>query len=183
MNVNQDLAELDVTKRSSKRAKVTVDEDAAAASPPLPPDAWANVMEYLPLADVMALSSTSKSIHDDATPLVKILHMTIACEMNPNLAKKFRNVRDMFIYSLGSYQRVIDDEDDDGDGTAADKHVIDFETSVRAVPFLSNNFAKLERVYFGGTTLDGHLEPFVNKDEMERDNWIANRNSIQLCQR
>jgi hypothetical protein len=69
--------------------------------PTLPPDAWANVMEYLPLADVMSLSSTSKSIHDDATSLVKTLHIIKSCEMNQNLAKKFRNVRDIFILLVG----------------------------------------------------------------------------------
>ena len=90
-----------MAERSSKRAKITVDAAAAAAFPTLPPDAWANAMEYLPLADVMSLSSTSKSIHDDATSLVKTLHIIKSCEMNQNLAKKFRNVRDIFILLVG----------------------------------------------------------------------------------
>jgi hypothetical protein len=172
MNENRDQPEeLDMAERSSKRLKAASPAEdsaaaAAAALPALPPDTWANVMGYLPLADVMSLSSTSKSIHDDATPLVTTLHISKAFEMNPNLARKFRDVRDIFIYSLGSYQQVQpDDEWYDGDGIFM--YIIDYETSARAVPFLSNSFTKLERVFFGSTLDDGQLKPYADMDYMD----------------
>jgi hypothetical protein len=74
-------------------------------------------------------------------------------------------------YSLGSYQWVREEFRDN----ETQKYVIDFETSVRAVSFLSNNFAKLERVYFGGTTLVGQLRPFVSRDGIGRNMWFTDR--------
>lgn len=75
---------LELQIRPAKRAKTTADENEAmvVAAPILPPDAWAAVIEYLPLPNVISLSLTFRAIYHDAIPLVTMLHITNAKQMN-----------------------------------------------------------------------------------------------------
>ena len=136
--------------RPTKRAKMTESETAVnmtmkQSQPTLPPDAWAAIMEYLSLSDAISLSSTSRTMYHDAAPLVTSIHVMDATEMKSSVSKCFTDVRDIYIYSL--HQVVL--EDSDAEMVRVIDHSIDFETSMRAAPFLSNNFVKLERVFFG----------------------------------
>jgi len=139
--------------RPTKRAKMTESETAVNMTvkqpqPTLPPDAWAAIMEYLSLSDAISLSSTCRTMYHDAAPLVTSIHIMDATEMKSSVSKCFTDVRDIYIYSL--HQVVLDHyTDDEEEIDFVRYHTIDFETSMRAAPFLSNNFVKLERVFFG----------------------------------
>ena len=100
----------------------------------------------------MSLSSVCRAINNDAIPLVEALHIQKASELNSALAKRFHNVRDVFIYSLveSEFLLVGNDDDSDEDDDIAEFYSVNFDTCIRAVPFLSNSFPKLERVFFGG---------------------------------
>lgn len=148
--------------------------DTKKSMPALPPDAWAVVMEYLSLSEAVTLSSTCRAAYD-AVPLVSTLHITETYEINCRATRRFQGVRDMFIYSLVKYDLLDTDEDDKGYNYlwGSQKLVIDsidYETTIRAAPFLSNNFKKLERVFFGGRADSGDEEeliPFVATPDEE----------------
>eukprot|EP00956_Cyclotella_meneghiniana_P002159 scaffold2424_cov62-Cyclotella_meneghiniana.AAC.12 len=139
--------------RPTKRVKISTecaDTATLTAPPSLPPDAWAAVMECLKLSDVLSLSSTCRAIYHDAVPLVTTLHITKPRQMDPFLSKRFTDIRDIYIYSLLNRQPDY-------------KYDVDFETSVRVATFLSNNFAKAERVFIG-CIIYGDLLPYIHWD-------------------
>jgi hypothetical protein len=127
-------------------------DEADAPTPTLPPDAWAMVMKYLPLSDVISIASTCRANYFDAVPLVTSLHIRRPNEMSSKLSMRFRDVREIFIYSLVEvqYLPIMDDDDSDMDHDVEEFYTINFDTSARVSSFLSNSFPKLERVFLGG---------------------------------
>ena len=112
----------------------------------LPAEMWAAVMGYLDFSSVLSMTATSRTMND-ATPLVSELHITDSCQLHGSVGRRFKEVDCVYIYSLTQIRDLEEDRDpDDEDEIDA---VIDFETSVRAVPFMYT-FANLKRVYFGG---------------------------------
>eukprot|EP00956_Cyclotella_meneghiniana_P008695 scaffold11866_cov23-Cyclotella_meneghiniana.AAC.1 len=156
--------ENDQPPAATKRVKTSTDNAGKAT---VAADSWAAVMEFLQLSDVLSLSSTCRVIYHDAVPLVTTLHITKSHQMNPLLAKRFRDVRDIYIYSLVQEQAI-------------NKWSVDFETSVRAATFLSNNFVKLERVCFGSTG-HGELEPYVHSLAKYSTDNHNNMSHLELC--
>ena len=154
--------------RPTKRVKTSAecaDTATLTAPPSLPPDAWAAVMECLKLSDVLSLSCTCRAIYHDAVPLVTTLHITKPRQMDPFLSKRFTDIRDIYIYSLLNRQPDY-------------KYDVDFETSVRVATFLSNNFAKAERVFI---VCISYGDPYIHWDTVKNsaDNRIKISNLIE----
>ena len=76
--------------------------------------------------------------------MLKQLHIDSASEMNLTIASRFREIRSIHINSL--LRQIIVEN--------VKLIEVDFETSVRLIPFLGR-FAQLQRVSFGGTGEDG----------------------------
>eukprot|EP00956_Cyclotella_meneghiniana_P024951 scaffold51060_cov65-Cyclotella_meneghiniana.AAC.5 len=123
----------------------------------LPAEMWAAVMGYLDFSSVLSMTATSRTMND-ATPLVSELHITKSCQLHGSVGRRFKEVNCVYIYSLTQIRDLEEDRDpDDEDEIDA---VIDFETSVRAVPFMYT-FANLKRVYFGGINVVSELYKVV----------------------
>jgi hypothetical protein len=147
---------------------------AAAASPiQLPEKMWALVMDFLPYKSVLDCALVSRSMLRDTMPLVTMLHLDGGpAQLNAGIASsRYRDVRDVYVYSLLRYSRGRDDaaaaavvggggreDDDDWDGDRAMR--VDADTASRAVPFLCH-FPRLERVFLGGMGPDGCASGFV----------------------
>ena len=102
----------------------------------------------LPFDDILSCGATCRTMND-ALPLLKVLRIDKAAQMNLPVASRFRDVREIHINSL---LKLVDL---DGEGYL-DMN-IDFETKIRTVPFLSR-FANLDRVYFWGKDADGNIK-------------------------
>jgi hypothetical protein len=113
----------------------------------LPPEIWAAVMENLDFSSTLSLSATSHAMYRDASSLVKVLHIDKSHQMHGSVGRRFRDAQDIYIYSLA--QLINDVDSDDWEGF---EWVTDFETTIRAVPFLSK-FNNIQRVFFGGRGL------------------------------
>ena len=137
--------------RQAKRNKQSNNETL------LPAEMWAAVMGYLDFSSVLSMTATSRTMND-ATPLVSELHITDSCQLHGSVGRRFKEVDCVYIYSLTQIKDLEEDRDsDDEDEIDA---VIDFETSVRAVPFMYT-FTNLKRVYFGGINIVSELYPVV----------------------
>ncbi len=80
------------------------------------------------------------------------LHMTHASQLHTCVGRRFKQVQHAFVYSLvQELQSQYNDENDDDDEDQ--ECIIDFDTSLRVIPFLST-FCNLQTVYFGGTCDD-----------------------------
>ena len=129
----------------------------------LPAEMWAAVMGYLDFTSVLIMTATSRTMYD-ASPLVYELHITKSCQMHGSVARRFKDVQSIFVYSLVQQSfRFADDYDDDVsyDSELAAWHCeVDYETCARAAPFLSA-FTNLKQVYFGGTDIHSNLYQMV----------------------
>ena len=101
----------------------------------------------LPFDDILSCSATCRTILNDALPLLEILRIDKATQMNLMIASRFRDIREIHINSL----LEVMDENDDGDGWTCIS--LDVETKLRLLPFLSR-FDMLERVVFEGKNRD-----------------------------
>jgi hypothetical protein len=145
-----------------KRVKHPNNEEAH-----LPPEMWAAVMNHLDFSSVLPMTATSRAMRD-AAPLVSELHINKSCQLHVSVGRRFRDVRDVFIYSFVPEMRseYINYENEEDDEEIDPEIVVDFETTVCAVPFLST-FSNLERVLFGGCIIDegfvdhGWFSPFI----------------------
>ncbi|KAL9178956.1 LOW QUALITY PROTEIN: hypothetical protein ACHAXT_011929 [Thalassiosira profunda] len=113
----------------------------------LPPEVWARVLEYSTFDAV--LTCVSRSMLHDALPLLKRLRIDKSSQLNLKVASRFRDIRDIEINCLLS-SRDLDMGDPD-DPIVCE---LDFDSRIRAVPFLSK-FDALESVHFGGKDEDG----------------------------
>ena len=106
----------------------------------------------LPFDDILSCSATCRTILNDALPLLEILRIDKATQMNLMIASRFRDIREIHINSL-----LKVNIDDDGDGwTDID---LCMETKIRLIPFLSR-FDKLDKLYFLGKDAEGDDIPF-----------------------
>ena len=129
-----------------KRCEAAADEGNTPVT--LPPEIFATVMNYLDYDSVLSCAATSKMLLRDAMPLVTILHIDRASQLN-TLASRFRDVKEINIYSL-----LLENGGDMIDGKVY--MTIDRNTVMRVLPFLSH-FTKIERVYFGGRMENGDV--------------------------
>ena len=133
--------------RPVKRSKSNENNEAD-----LPAVMWGAVMNYLEFSSVVSMTATSRAMRD-AVPFVSELHIHESCQMHVSLGRRFKGVRDLFIYSFlhlrepgDEYYSYYLEIDPDSDLETS-------ETSLRAVPFVSS-FTSLKTVYFGAIDTD-----------------------------
>ena len=133
----------------------------------LPPEVWAMTMGHLDYGSVLSCAATSRSMLRDVMPLVTMIHIEKSAEMNAMSSKRFRDVRDVNIYSLIRQEPLPLPHDSD-----YAESIVDRDTAMRAVPFLSR-FPKLERVVFRGKKSNGDIfgfeDVYIDEDEMENE--------------
>ena len=140
------------SERPAKRSKQPINETVH-----LPAEMWAAVMNHLDFSSVLSMTATARTMRD-AAPFVTELHVNKSSQMHASVGRRFSNVQTIYIYTL--IQQMKDDfynsdddfdeeEEDDDDDLEQD---VDFETTVRAVPFIVA-FANLKKIYFGGISV------------------------------
>ena len=144
-------------------------------------EVWGLVCDFLPYDSLLSVAATSRTMLHEVMPLVTMLHINKSTQLHAGIAKKrYRDIRDIYIYSLIEYTRRDDDEEDlvNEDNERGDIATIDSDTAERAVPFLCH-FGKLERVFLGGQRrLSGRVDGFQpngrtdNKDKEKIKNLI-----------
>ena len=113
----------------------------------LPAEVWAMVMIFLDYQSVLSCAATSRLMLRDAMPLVTNIHIHNASEMNANLFSRFRDVREINIYSLLEEREL--EGVFDVDGEPAHSFAVDGDSAMRVVPFISR-FPNLELCSWGG---------------------------------
>ena len=117
-------------------------------------------MDHLDYQSVLSCAATSKTILHDAMPLVKSLHIDNASEMNILLAKRFRDVQNINLFSLLKEKSVLDFDDYDDDEEEQLKFLsVQYDALLQMVSFLSQ-FHNLERVFLGGRKRNGEIVSF-----------------------
>ena len=136
----------------------------------LPPEVWAMTMCHLDYKSVLSCAATSRSMIRDVMPLVTMIHIEKSAEMNALSSMRFRGVRDVNIYSLIRQDPLPLPHDPN-----YTESIVDRDTAMRAVPFLSR-FPKLERVVFRGKKSNGDIIGFEDSyiDEDDMDNEVGN---------
>ena len=136
-----------LSERMAKRTKQTISEKVH-----LPAEMWASVMNCLDFSSVLSLTATTRTMRD-ATPFVTELHINKSCQMHTSVGRRFRDVQTIYIYTL--IQQIKNDFYGRGyeDGDEDTLQEVDFETSTRALPFVSA-FGNLKKIYFGGISVD-----------------------------
>ena len=130
-------------------------------------------MDFLPYESVLQTAAVSKSMLHEVMPLVTMLHINKSSQLYAgSIAARYRDVRDVYIYSLVDHvplDRAV------RDGVRISR--VDEDTAERAVPFLSS-FKKLERVFLGGQNVnrDDNVEGYMptNDTNDEERNIIKN---------
>ena len=117
---------------------------SSSSSTHLEPNLWAQILDFLPYESLLQTSLVSRSMLHEAMPLVTMLHINNSSQLYAgNIANRYRDVRDIYIYSLLKFP-------DDDDGISIENvDCVDDDTATRVVPFLCH-FPKLERVFVGG---------------------------------
>ena len=126
----------------------------------LPAVMWGAVMNYLEFSSVVSMTATSRAMRD-AVPFVSELHIHESCQMHVSVGRRFQGVRDLFIYSLVRLWNTWCDR--------CRYNIVecesDFETSLRAAPFVSS-FPSLKRVHFGARHDNGSFYRVIPRDEI-----------------
>ena len=110
-----------------------------------------NVNTDLPFETILACGATCRTMLH-AMPLLTKISIDESYQMNLAVASRFRDITEIHINSLLS---TIVQNEGMGDADEYTEVMIDFQSRIRVVPFLSR-FAKLNRVVFGGKTEDGN---------------------------
>ena len=123
-------------------------------------------MGYLDFKSILSCAATSRSMLHEAIPLVTTINIEKASEMNSIVSMRFRDVREVNIYSL---LRIVEHEE--GGDPAVIELIIDSESAMRVIPYLCR-FTKLERLFFGGKKSNGDIVGFKDGyiDEVEDGN-------------
>ena len=129
-----------------------------------PPEVWAAVMEHLDFASVLSLTAVSR-----AAPLVTVYILTNHIRFIA-VGRRFRDVQDVFIDSFIKSNVAEGALEED-----APELVIDSETCLQVVPFLTTSFCNLKRVKFCG--LDTVVD-FEDEHSNEYLGWLIDSISI-----
>ena len=182
-NTNSQLTVSSLDVRPTKRIKITSNSDlqsasfssSSSSSACLSSDIWALVMDFLPYESVLQTAAVSKSMLNEVMPLVTMLHINKSSQLYAgSIAARYRDVRDISIYSLIDYHPRTDQEDLWGEPPT-----IDEDTATRAVPFLSS-FKKLERVFLGGQNVNReyNVEGYMPTNDTDDEEKEVMRNLI-----
>jgi hypothetical protein len=137
------------------------DTPASYQQPILPAEVWAGVMQFLSFGDILTCGAVSRSLLHETMPLLTLLRIDKASQMHLGVASRFRDVTDIHINSL--MKEVVIDFDIDG--TEIKDVVVDLETRIKSIPFISRFLPTLERIHFGGKNRNGRdVEGFVPAD-------------------
>ena len=148
--------------RPPKRPRPTFDTARGESTPPpiplpeLLPEVWALVADFLPYVSVLRLAAVSRFMLEETMPRVTALHLHSPAQLHAGLARRYRDVKDVHVYSLIRYLSVSTHNQDD-----ECECVLDEDTAARAVPFLCH-FPRLERAFLGGQRPGhGRVEGFI----------------------
>ena len=181
-NTDSQLTASSLDERPTKRIKISSNSNtqsgasfssSSSSSACLSSDIWALVMDFLPYESVLQTAAVSKSMLREVMPLVTMLHINKSSQLYAgSIAARYRDVRDIYIYSLVEHipvDRVF------REGLRLSR--VDEDTAERAVPFLSS-FKKLERVFLGGQNVnrEDNVEGYMptNDTNDEERNIIKN---------
>jgi len=148
-------------------------QEICEASVSLLPEIWAMTMNHLDYKSILSCAATSRPMLRDVMPLVTTINIENAEEMHAITSTRLRDVREVNIYSL---LRIVEHEEgDDHEDPDTIELMVDRDTAMRSVPFMSR-FLKLERVFFGGKNSNGDVVGFADGfiDEDEDDNEAGN---------
>jgi len=153
------------TERASKRLKTSPagndgapPDDDTHAKLTLPPEVWADVMQFLPFGDIVSCGAVSRSLLRETMPLLTSLRIDTASQMHLGVASRFRDVTDIHINSLLT-EEMIDE------GSDARDIEVDIETRIKVIPFISRFLPTLCQVHFGGKNEDEEdIEGFAPAD-------------------
>ena len=152
-------------ERASKRLKTSPagndgapPDDDTHAKLTLPPEVWADVMQFLPFGDIVSCGAVSRSLLRETMPLLTLLRIDKASQMHLGVASRFRDVTDIHINSLLT-EELIDE------GSDARDIEVDIETRIKVIPFISRFLPTLCQVHFGGKNEDEEdIEGFAPAD-------------------
>jgi hypothetical protein len=138
---------------STNKPKASLIQGSSSTEMPktsLPPETWAQVMEHLDLSSVLSLAATCRATNRDATKLVTKLHITKSCQMHSIVGRRFRDAREIYLYSFVQYQQVEEANNfyEFLDRAETNGAFFDDDTIERAVLFLTN-LVNPRRVFFG----------------------------------
>lgn len=153
------------TPSSGQNVETGLIEEGRALA--LPPEVWANAMNYLEYPAVLSCAAASKAMLRDALPLVTALHVDGARQLN-RLVSRFRDVRELNVCSLIKENvRVGVPPIDSGDLGARSfpKFAVDEDSLMRLELFLSR-LPKLEQVFLGGKMSNGEVIGSCPGDEL-----------------
>ncbi len=165
-----------IERPSRKRPRLSSPEDAKKNNAnesntnnlptSLPECVWAHVLDYLPYNSVLQCAAVSRFMLRDVMPFVSMLHIQHAREIHSGIAHRYRDVSDIYIYSLITTEDV-DLEDVVG---IVEERRVDEDTATRVVPFLCHFNNKLERVFLGGRNhntgdAEGYVPSFHEEDD------------------
>ena len=167
ITIYQRKRSMDEDEQLSPRAKR---QEICEASVSLLPEIWAMTMNHLDYKSILSCAATSRSMLRDVMPLVTTISIENAEEMHAITSTRLRDVREVNIYSL---LRIVEHEEgDDHEDPDTIELMVDRDTAMRSVPFMSR-FLKLERVFFGGKNSNGEVVGFndgcIDEDATENE--------------
>ena len=170
ITIYQRKRSMDEDEQLSPRAKR---QEICEASVSLLPEIWAMTMNHLDYKSILSCAATSRSMLRYVMPLVTTISIENAEEMHAITSTRLRDVREVNIYSL---LRIVEHEEgDDHEDPDTIELMVDRDTAMRSVPFMSR-FLKLERVFFGGKNSNGEVFGFADGciDEDATENEAGN---------
>lgn len=149
-------------KRLRPSSPIASPEKLPSNKTALPPELWSIVMNYLPYPTLLQCAAVSRSMLGETMPLVAELHIDSSFQLHAAVARRYRDVKDVYIYSLIEYEPANDPGGEGGNDDGNDVEcTLDEDTAIRAVPFLCH-FPRLERVFIGGINpINGKVEGFL----------------------
>ena len=120
-------------------------------------------MDHLDYQSVLSCAATSNMFLNDAMPLITTLNIDHSVEMSAVLTTRYRDVRNINLFSLLK-GRTLDDfgnEEDD----PIELLSVDYDSVLQVIPFLSR-FPNLQKVFFGGRKIDGSIVSFCHWEDL-----------------
>ena len=122
-------------------------------------------MDHLDYQSVLSCAATSNMFLNDAMPLITTLNIDHSVEMSAVLTTRYRDVRNINLFSLLK-GRILDDWTGDEDNDDPIELLsVDYDSVLQVIPFLSR-FPNLQKVFFGGRKIDGSIVSFCHWEDL-----------------
>ena len=83
-------------------------ESTSSSSAVVSTEVWGLVCDFLPYDSLLSVAATSRTMLNEVMPLVTMLHINKSTQLHAGIARKrYRDVRDIYIYSLIEYTRDV----------------------------------------------------------------------------